>query len=399
MNKIRFVLPIIFALIFLYFSYSYSAGGPTLNLYVYDGGFYSSNKIKIGANEDEKKNYITDCPNKSEILYCIAPQKAIVKANTEYELKITNLQPNQNFDLEFNCDGISKKETLNPGNSSSYTIFGSFLEPINNTAECYINVKQGTSSGTIYFWIAKEKTNLGPDTYYIYPETTTTMINQPVEFKVFSNKIYCPIPGFKNSLKEGNFKTLKQIVGFINISSDQQPFNTNGSFFRGGNIFHHISKSFSQQGTYKVYIEGSPLSNTAIVNVNAYNLNVSIIPSTIESGKTATCSASVSPLPANYIIYWSQNPASGTFSSPIGNLVNWTAPIVNNTTTITISASTTISGNILTKSIDVTVTPLQYVQKCYMGFGYKCLPGVNPPNPSCQRDPSYDSNCKAQIRE
>ncbi|MGC8981929.1 MAG: hypothetical protein ACP5JU_03205, partial [Minisyncoccia bacterium] len=47
----------------------------------------------------------------------------------------------------------------------------------------------------------------------------------------------------------------------------------------------------------------------------------------------------------------------------------------------------------------ITVNIIAWVQKCYMGFGYLCPQGVNPPNPQCKRDSSYDKYCQAGIRE
>jgi hypothetical protein len=418
MNKAKFVLPIIFALIFLYFSYSYSAGGPKLKLSIYDGGFYSNKLIEnIGTRNEDIDNIRLLCPNQQfGMPYCVTPTTT-VKANTEYKLEITNLQPNKNFDLELNCNSVFKKETLNPGNSSSYTILGSFLEPLGDFVYCYIKVQQDNNGDLINFWIAKEKTGASPDTYHIYPESTTTQVNKPVEFKIFSNKTYCPYENHDNSLPSGTLQFSKRQqqggTSFLNLlrrlmaimrARNQQTIGP--SDFSGGAIFNTQLLSFSNSGTYNVYIEGSQLSNIATVIVTSYTLNVSVNPSTVNGGENVACKASISPSPpGNPIIYWSQDPPNpaGTFSPSTGNSVTWKAPSVSNTTIFSIIASTTINGQTIIGKNTVTVNagggPGQPEQKCYMGFGYKCPKGVYPPDPSCQRDPSYDSYCQSQIRE
>jgi len=424
MNKKRFILPIIFALIFLYFSYSYSAGGPKLKLSVYDGGFYSNKLIEnIGTRNEDIDNIRLLCPDQQfGMPYCVPPMTT-VKANTEYKLEITNLQPNKNFDLELNCNNVSKKETLNPGNSSSYTILGSFLEPSGDIAYCYIKVQQDNNGDLINFWIAKEKTGASPDTYHIYPESTTTQVNKPVEFKIFSNKIYCPYENHNNSLPSGTLQfskrqqqggtsfsdLLRRLMAIMRTRNHQA---LGPSDFSGGNIFNTQFLSFPDPGTYDVYIKGSQLSNIATVIVNpSYTLNVSVNPSTVNGGDNVACKASISPLPSgNYTIYWSQDPSSpanlvGKFTPSTGNRVTWTAPFVSNTTIFSIIASTTINGQTIIGKTTVTVNPGpgpgpgQLEQKCYMGFGYKCPKGIYPPDPSCKRDPSYDSYCQSQIRE
>jgi hypothetical protein len=369
----------------------------------------------VGIRNEDIDNIRLQCPDQPfGMPYCVTPT-AIVKADTEYKLEITNLQPNKNFDLELNCNNVSKKETLNPGNSSSYTILGSFLEPSGDYSYCYIKVQQDNNGDLINFWIAKEKTGASPDTYLIYPGSTTTQVNEPVEFKIFSNKIYCPYENHNNSLLPGtlqfskrqqqggtSFSNLLRRLLAISRTRNQQAIGP--SNFSGGDIFITQSLSFPDPGTYDGYIKGSQLSNIATVIVNpSYTLNVSVNPSTVNGGDNVRCSVSISPSPPirTPIIYWKQWPPipTGTFTPPTGISVTWTAPFVDNTTTFFIIASTTINGQTIIGENTVTVNATQYVPKCYMGFGYKCPINVNPPNPNCQRYPSYDAQCQSQIRE
>jgi hypothetical protein len=256
----------------------------------------------------------------------------------DFELYIDGLNSNKNYTLTANCDGDIRTIQLS---GSINPIYGTFSNP----ASCTISVAQDNNSASIQFFIAS------PSQYPYYicalqdpndesscTTTLTILPNSTTTLYVYFDKGFCP-SSFCPSCQGQNDCTAPQCL--------PPSGNMKGPSSGSTSLFQRILRFL-----------GAAANPPGLTQSSKNITDIIITPSTIQSGWVAIPNVSI--------------PGSGNY--------------------YLVSGGTAVSNQI-------TVNVVQYVQKCYMGFGYKCLPGVNPPNPSCQRDPSYDSNCKAQIRE
>jgi|GEM_PF-4215150 len=258
----------------------------------------------------------------------------------DFELYIDGLNSNKNYTLTANCDGnirtIQLSGSINP-------IYGTFSSP----ASCTISVAQDNNSASIQFFIVSPSLYpyyicalQDPDDESSCTTTLTILPNSTTTLYVYFDKGYCPSESCPSSCPDPN-----ECVGPSCLPKAEMKGSSSGPT----SPFQRILK----------FLGAAANPNPPGLTQSSKNISdIIITPSTIQSGWVAIPNVSI--------------PGSGNY--------------------YLVSRGTAVSNQI-------TVNVLQYVQKCYMGFGYKCPQGVNPPNPSCKRDPSYDSNCKAQIRE
>jgi len=259
----------------------------------------------------------------------------------DYELYIDGLDSSKNYFLTANCDGdirtIELSGSVNP-------IYGTF----SSAASCTISVTQGNNSASIQFFIASP--SLYP--YYICalqdPDdesscTTTLTIspNSTTTLYVYFDKGYCPSESCPSSCPDPN-----ECVGPSCLPKAEMKGPSSGST----SLFQRILRFL--RAAIRARQPGQNITGTQDIT------SITITPSMVQPGWVII---------PNVLI-----PGSGNY--------------------YLVSGGTAVSNQI-------TVNTVQYVPKCYMGFGYKCPINVNPPNPSCQRYPSYDAQCLSQIRE
>jgi hypothetical protein len=264
----------------------------------------------------------------------------------DYELYIDGLDKNKNYTLTTNCDGdirtIELSGSINP-------IYGTFSSP----ASCTISVAQGNNSASIQFFIASP--SLYP--YYICAlqdpndesSCTTTLTispNSTTTLYVYFDKGFCPsessppCPGPNSPCQGQNDCTEPQCLP----SKAEMKGPSSGST----SLFQRILRFL------KAAIRGGASQNIT---------DIIITPSMVQSGWVII---------PNVLI-----PGSGNY--------------------YLVSGGTPVSNQV---SNQITVNTVQYVCKCYMGFGYWCPVTSNPPNGTgCMRSSACDAKCQFQIRE
>ncbi len=231
-----------------------------IELYVYPKGFYGPSPIKIENAEND--TYKT-------------PLKSTVVAETEYQMILKGVG-NATFTLEFNSG------SYNASSSSTCTGFGgslsgsnciiegsfderSFQNPNDNYQKWAITVKQNGKSASISFYLVKQsyaQNNVSSknDQYYLEPTSTTASPTSQINYKVYSNKLYCPI-----YMASGISKTTPGSIGFTHFTVNTSTFISN----------IYVSKILQLNnvatGTYSLYLvnpnNNSQISQSARITV------------------------------------------------------------------------------------------------------------------------------------
>jgi hypothetical protein len=259
----------------------------------------------------------------------------------DFELKIDGLDSSKNYTLTTNCDGDIRTIQLN---GSVNPIYGTFSNP----ASCTISVIQGNNSASIQFFIAS------PSQYPYYicalqdpndeSSCTTTLTispNSTTTLYVYFDKGFCPSEPCPSSCPDPN-----ECVGPSCLPSEAE---MKGPSSGPTSLFQRILRFL------KAAIGGGAPQNIT---------DIIIKPSMVQPGWVIIPDVSI--------------PGSGNY--------------------YLISKGQAVSNQV---SNQITVNTVQYVCKCYMGFGYWCPVTSNPPNGTgCRRSSTCDAQCKPpQIRE
>jgi hypothetical protein len=266
----------------------------------------------------------------------------------DFELKIDGLDSSKNYTLTTNCDGdirtIQLSGSINP-------IYGTFSSP----ASCTISVIQGNNSASIQFFIAS------PSQYPYYicalqdpndeSSCTTTLTispNSTTTLYVYFDKGFCPLESCSSSCPDPN-----ECVGPSCLPSEAE---MKGSSSGSTSLFQRILRFL--KAAIRARQPGQNITGTQDIT------SITITPSMVQSGWVIIPDVSI--------------PGSGNY--------------------YLVSKGQAVSNQV---SNQITVNTVQFVCKCYMGFGYWCPVNSNPPSGTgCKRSSACDAQCKPpQIRE
>jgi len=222
-----------------------------IELYVYPKGFYGGgNLIKV---ENAGPSYIYREEDKYKL-----PLKSVVVEGSEYQIKLKGVGTGffnfQLYTLGYGMGTIINCTSVGKISGNDCIIEGTFQSPTKDYEKWTIQIDQNNRSASTSFYLVKQsyaQTSTiasKDDQYYLEPTSTTTEPTSTINYKVYSNKLYCP-----NYMASGISTTTPSPVSgsFVHFRV------ASSSFLSVDYVVRNLGLNGISEGVYELYLVNS----------------------------------------------------------------------------------------------------------------------------------------------